>query len=93
MMNKKRAHKAALVEEHNREYEVVSDSEMCSIATRVIEMLHDQWYQYVGAMSHKYSNFDKRSLGRGFTAIHNRVIRNLGLVSKYNAKGEERTSI
>ena len=78
---------------YNAEYEVVSDAELGVIATRVIEMLHDQWYEYVGAMSHKYSNFDKRTLGKGFTAIQNRVVRNLGLVSKYNAKGEVRTPI
>ena len=92
-MSNYQAKKAAAVA-YNAEYEVTTSEEDCYISLRVIEMLNDQHYEIVGALSHLHgANFDKRALGRGYTAIRNRVLRNLGLVSKYNAKGEARTPL
>jgi hypothetical protein len=85
-------HRRALVEDHNRDYEEVSDSDMLLIRTEVVEILHREYDEYIQAMNEIYTDFttmEKWSKAR--KAIHTRVTRSLNLRSKYRSDGSLRS--
>jgi len=84
-------HKAALVEYHNREHEVVSDADMVSIKGEVVDILVEQYEEHVKEMNEKYLDYVSMDQWlKAKKAIETRVTRSLNLRSRYRSNGELR---
>ena len=90
-MSVKSDHKAALVEYHNREHEVVSDADMVSIKGEVVDILVEQYEEHVKEMNEKYLDYVSMDQWlKAKKAIETRVTRSLNLRSRYRSNGELR---
>ena len=90
-MSVKSDHKAALVEYHNREHEVVTDAEMVGIKGEVVDILVNQYEDHVKEMNEKYIDYVSMDQWlKAKKAIKTRVTRSLNLRSKYRSDGSLR---
>jgi len=84
-------HKAALVEYHNREHEVVTDAEMVGIKGEVVDILVNQYEDHVKEMNEMYIDYVSMDQWlKAKKAIETRVTRSLNLRSRYRSNGELR---
>ena len=85
-------HKAALVEYHNREHEVVTDADMVSIKGEVVDILIEQYEDHVKEMNELYIDYVSMDQWlKAKKAINTRVTRSLNLRSKYRSDGSLRS--
>ena len=90
-MSVKSDHKAALVEYHNREHEVVTDAEMVGIKGEVVDILVNQYEDHVKEMNEMYIDYVSMDQWlKAKKAIETRVTRSLNLRSRYRSNGELR---
>ena len=91
-MSLKSDHKAALIEDHNRSHESVTDAEMVGIKDQVVDILVEQYEDHVKEMNELYIDYVSMDQWiKAKKAIETRVTRSLNLRSKYRSDGSLRS--
>ena len=91
-MSIKSDHRAALIEDHNRYHERVTDAEMVGIKDQVVDILVEQYEDHVKEMNEKYIDYVSMDQWlKAKKAIETRVTRSLNLRSKYRSDGSLRS--
>ena len=84
-------HKAAIIEDHNRSHEIVTDADMVSIKGEVVDILVNQYEDHVKEMNELYIDYVSMDQWlKAKKAIETRVTRSLNLRSRYRSNGELR---
>jgi hypothetical protein len=82
----------ALIEDHNRSHESVTDAEMVRIKDEVVEILVGEYEDHVKEMNEKYIDYVNMDQWlKAKKAIEKRVTRSLNLRSKYRSDGSLRS--
>jgi hypothetical protein len=85
-------HRVALIEDHNRSHESVTDAEMVRIKDEVVEILVGEYEDHVKEMNEKYIDYVNMDQWlKAKKAIEKRVTRSLNLRSKYRSDGSLRS--